>query len=247
MLYNRVMKNKKKCIIGIVIVLFVSLFGYGYMYLHDYYHADSVAIAALSSDNDVKVENVKDWIAFEPKTYDTGIIFYPGAKVESEAYAPLCKKYAEDGILVVVVKMPMHFALLNQNAADEVRERFDCAHWYMAGHSLGGVCAGNYLAENADAFDGLVLLASYVTTDLSKTDLKCLSIYGTNDQVLNQKSYEKNQKNLSESDSYEIVISGGNHGQFGSYGFQKGDGKATISAEEQWDICVDGTESIMEN
>lgn len=158
----------------------------------------------------------------------------------------MCKKYAEDGILVVVVKMPLHFALLNQNAADGVREKFDCAHWYMAGHSLGGVCAGNYLAKNADDFDGLILLASYVTADLSKSDLKCLSIYGTNDQVLNQKSYEKNQKNLSESNSYEIVISGGNHGQFGSYGFQKGDGKAVISAEEQWDICVDGTESIME-
>lgn len=35
------------------------------------------------------------------------------------------------------------------------------------------------------------------------------------------------------------IPDGGNHAQFGSYGTQKGDGAATISAEEQCKITVD--------
>ena len=33
----------------------------------------------------------------------------------------------------------------------------------------------------------------------------------------------------------ETVIEGGNHAQFGSYGLQKGDGEAALTAEEQQD------------
>ena len=34
------------------------------------------------------------------------------------------------------------------------------------------------------------------------------------------------------------MIKGGNHAQFGSYGVQKGDGKAVISASEQLEEAV---------
>ena len=36
----------------------------------------------------------------------------------------------------------------------------------------------------------------------------------------------------------EFIIEGGNHGQFGSYGLQEGDGAATITPEQQWNITV---------
>ncbi len=35
------------------------------------------------------------------------------------------------------------------------------------------------------------------------------------------------------SDYTEQVIDGGNHGHFGNYGHQKGDGRATVSTDEQ--------------
>ena len=41
------------------------------------------------------------------------------------------------------------------------------------------------------------------------------------------------------SDYTETVIAGGNHAQFGSYGFQKGDGIASIPAEEQWEEAAE--------
>lgn len=230
--------KKKRIIIGIILAICISLSGGGYFYFNDYYHADETADNAMKTGNEVKVQVEKDWIAFVPEKYDTGIILYPGAKVESEAYAPLCREFAKDGILAVVVKMPFHFALFKQNAADEVREKYDCTNWYMAGHSLGGVVAVNYIAEHTDEYEGIIMLASYTTKDLSRTDLKYFSTYGDQDQVLNLKSYEKNMKNIPEDKGYEYVIQGGNHAQFGSYGKQKGDGTASILPEEQWHETV---------
>ena len=80
-----------------------------------------------------------------------------------------------------------------------------------------------------------MLLGSYSTKKLSE-DLKGLLVYGSEDGVLNRGAYEKNRGNVSA--ATEIVIKGGNHAQFGSYGVQKGDGKALISAREQWEETV---------
>ena len=44
--------------------------------------------------------------------------------------------------------------------------------------------------------------------------------------------YEQGKEFLPE-DFTEVYISGGNHAQFGNYGVQKGDGTASISADEQ--------------
>lgn len=57
-----------------------------------------------------------------------------------------------------------------------------------------------------------------------------ISIFGSNDGVLNMKKYNEYRKNLPE-DFIETVIEGGNHGYFAIYGHQDGD--ATISRSEQ--------------
>ena len=44
----------------------------------------------------------------------------------------------------------------------------------------------------------------------------------------------------------DVIIEGGNHAQFGDYGEQKGDGEATISAEEQWGESVTAIMNFME-
>ncbi len=88
------------------------------------------------------------------------------------------------------------------------------------------------LASHPDDFEGLVLLAAYSTKDLSKSGKKVISIYGSNDGVLNMKKYNEYMKNLPE-DFMETVIEGGNHGYFAIYGHQDGDGDATISRSEQ--------------
>ena len=99
--------------------------------------------------------------------------------------------------------------------------------------------AASYLADNIEAFDGLVLLGSYSTADLSQLDdIKVLSIYGSEDLVLDHEKYQKYSTNLPE-DFEELVIEGGCHAYFGMYGSQDGDGIPTITNEEQIEITAE--------
>ena len=59
-----------------------------------------------------------------------------------------------------------------------------------------------------------------------------MSLFGSEDKVLNREKYEKYKSNLPD-DFTEIVIQGGCHAYFGMYGMQKGDGVPTITVEEQ--------------
>lgn len=50
--------------------------------------------------------------------------------------------------------------------------------------------------------------------------------------MLNRDVYERNWANLP-TDTTEVVLDGGCHAQFGSYGLQDGDGIPAISGKEQ--------------
>ena len=204
------------------------------IYLNDYYRADSRAVAALNSTDTVTVWTMdKGNVVFEPKQVEWGFVFYPGGKVEHAAYAPLMQELAKYGVLCVLVEMPFRLAVLDANAADGLTEQFpQVEEWYIGGHSLGGAMAANYVAKHSDEFDGLALLAAYSTADLSDTDLKVLSVYGTEDRVLNMEKYTESYSNLP-SGLNETVIQGGCHAYFGSYGPQEGDGEPYTTPEMQ--------------
>ncbi len=215
-------------LIGIALVIGITLI----TYVNIYYSADAYAKEALTSDDVVEVYREKEYYIFEPKAYDTGIIFYPGGKVDAVAYAPILKQLAYEGILCILCEMPYRLAVLDVNAADGLQERFDVDTWYMAGHSLGGSMAASYISKHSEDYAGLILLASHSTIDLSNTELNVLSIYGELDGVLNKKKYESNLSNLPNTYK-EYMIQGGCHAYFGSYGVQKGDGTPTITNEQQ--------------
>ena len=230
---------KKKIIFSIIIVLILSLVGGTVYYINDYYKADEVAVSLITAPKtDITITEENGVFTFKPQNAKKGIIFYPGGKVQAESYAPLMQTLAEKGVLSVLVTMPGNLAVLDMNAADGLQEKYpEIQSWYMSGHSLGGSMASSFIAENSKDFDGIILLASYSTADLSETELDVLSIYGTNDGVLNMEKYEECKSNLPE-DFKEIVIAGGCHAYFGSYGEQEGDKKATITREEQIEITV---------
>ena len=228
------MKKRIRIILSVCLAVLLVLGVGGYAYLSDYYHADEVALEAMAyQTGSVQAEQDGNVIWFVPEDPTAGLIFYPGGKVEYTAYAPLLRACAENGILCALVRMPGNLAVLDANAADGLRQEYpEVTTWYMAGHSLGGAMASNYAAAHSEDFDGLILLAAYSTKELSQTTLRVLSVYGSEDGVMNQESYEKNRANLPE-DATEVVLDGGCHAQFGSYGAQDGDGVPTISGEEQ--------------
>lgn len=215
------MKKRTKVILAVCFALLLLAGIVSYAYLSDYYHADETALAVMADQaGHVQIEQGGNVTWFVPKEPTAGLIFYPGGKVELTAYAPLLRACAEKGLLCALVRMPGNLAVLNADAADGLREkRPDITTWYMAGHSLGGAMAANYAAAHAEDFNGLILLAAYSTKDLTQALLRVLSIYGSEDGVMNREAYEKDWPNLP-ADTTEIILEDGCHAQFGSYGLQ---------------------------
>ena len=234
---NKRKSKKKRKLIPLIIIAAVIISCA--VYLSDYYRADAAASKAMESDAVAEVEDTKNAVYFIPDEIKAGFIFYPGGKVQAEAYAPLMKSCAKEGILCIIEKMPFNLAVLRPNAADGAEEKFpEIESWYIGGHSLGGVMAARYVTNHTEQYNGMILLASYSTSDLSNTGLNVLSVYGSEDGVLNMEKYAENKKNLP-NDLNEQLINGGCHAYFGSYGKQKGDNEPQITNEEQVDITAE--------
>ena len=229
-----------------VLLTLAMMVGACAIYLCDYYRADLDAIGAFMPQGTTWKEEPDGTIIFEPEGATKGLIFYPGGKVEYTAYVPLMQACAEEGILCVLVEMPFHLAVFDINAADGIQEEYpEIEDWYIGGHSLGGSMAASYLASNAEDYEGLILLGSYSTADLSGTDLAVLSVFGSEDTVMNREKYEENRSNLP-SGFTEYVIHGGCHAYFGMYGAQEGDGSPTITNEDQIRLTVENIAMLME-
>ncbi|MBQ9043855.1 MAG: alpha/beta hydrolase [Eggerthellaceae bacterium] len=245
----RNMSTAAKRTIAVVIALIVVLVCAGAWYVSDYYRADATALAAVADEDGasdgVVVQQLSDKaIAFVPDQPSAGFIFYPGAKVQPEAYAPLMTQLAERDILCILVKPLFNLAILDVNIADGLTAQFpDVETWAIGGHSMGGVAASDYAANHEGAFESVVFLASYPTADLTGFDGTTLSLAGTNDLVLNRTNYEK-AGDLLPSASTSIDIDGGNHAYFGNYGEQAGDGQATITREEQQSQAADAIAAL---
>jgi hypothetical protein len=200
---------------------------------------DDIALASMESDALVEVSNQPTLIALVPKgtQLQRGLIFYQGAKVPPEAYVPLLRPLAEQGILVVIPKMPLNYAIFGQDRAADIQLAYpQILCWTIAGHSLGGSMAAEYASDNAFRLNGIVFVASYPAknTSLKGMDIEGLVIRGSNDGLVSDEEVDAVIDNFP-SDTTFIMLDGGNHAQFGRYGRQSGDGEATMSADEQQD------------
>lgn len=247
-------------ILAVIVAMVIGLLAYAHNYYHADSSAislvlngdDKVSVVKLQdlcAQSSVKApasgyvfvptsESGQQVLALDSISADAGLIFYPGGKVEATSYAPLMRSCAERNIVCVLVEMPLNLAVLDANAADGIPELFSgIESWYIGGHSLGGAMAATYAAKHASvanggSIDGLILLGSYSTADLTSSGLKVLTVYGTCDGVLNRGRYDECRSNLPD-DAVEVVIDGGCHSYFGDYGMQDGDGQPTITRGEQ--------------
>ena len=223
-----VIKLIKRFVISVLLASIVLMI----LYVSDYYHADKDMIVDYYDDGITKKVLDDNTIVFESDDSDTALIFYPGGKVEYSAYEPLMISLAKEGVTCFLVEVPFKLAILDIKAADGIKAAYpEYTNWYIGGHSLGGSVASMYLDEHHSEYQGLILLASYASGDLSNTNLEVLSIYGSEDKVLNMMQYHENKALLP--NIHEYVIEGGNHAYFGVYGKQSGDGEATIDNQTQ--------------
>lgn len=203
--------------------------------------AKGVSPAYLQSSDLIDFEDNVDFYAFTPTTtYDKVFIFYPGALVQPKAYIPLCRKIAEKNIKVYLIKMPWRLATKGYKKPIDLGILSDSTKTYiLAGHSQGAKMAAQFVFENKNAIDKLVLIASTHPRDISLADMSIpiLKIYGSHDGVADETSIMDNKSKLPESTKF-VRIDGANHAQFGYYGYQLGDNTATTSREEQQEKTV---------
>ncbi len=204
--------------------------------------AEAQALAAMTSSADLLVENTENSILFENTTNSSGMkhkriakfgfIFYPGARVAPEAYAVPMRAIAKAGFIVYVMKMPLNFAVFNVNAADSIISSNPEISWAIGGHSLGGAMACSY-AKNKGGVSKLIFWAAYCdkSFDFSSSQIPVTSIFGSEDGLATPEKVAATKLFAPPSTQY-IEIKGMNHAQFGDYGDQSGDKKASISAEE---------------
>ncbi|WP_029324537.1 alpha/beta hydrolase [Butyrivibrio sp. AE3004] len=241
----------KWILIGIISLLIVLAIAFK-IYTTNYYRADISIIQNIEELLSGKVHSYsnKNGTVFIPEKQNMKavIVFYPGGKVEYSSYNGLMYELASRGYICLLPRMPENLALLKINAVDALTADYDRftsyasdLDWYIAGHSLGGVAACAHVkktlsdsgtTESKTDYNGIILCASYPTVDLSDTDLRFLSIYGSNDNVLDIHQYNDNKKNWPH-DSEEHIIEGGIHSYFGSYGIQDKDGIPTITNYQQ--------------
>ncbi|GLU48035.1 alpha/beta hydrolase [Nocardiopsis ansamitocini] len=201
------------------------------------YRAEPAPLRAAEELSGVAVERLADAVVITPTAgnSDTGVVFYPGARVEPDAYvaawAPIT---AATGVTVVLPELRLNLAVLDVNRADSaVTAAPEVATWYVGGHSLGGAMAASYLGGGSPGVDaaGLVLWGSYATEGAhlaGRTDLRVLSVGGGRDGLSTPEKVTANRANLPPG-AETATIAGMNHAQFGAYGPQARDNTADIS------------------
>ena len=247
---SRVKKLQLPILVTIVGLLMAGI-GAGAWYLRPQ-QAMSEADVALQGNQRVQVneETINGANSFlfrpeEPK--NAALIFYPGARVPARAYAPGILEIAREGYSCFLIKMPINLAVLGWQKAEKIisaHPEVDC--WAIAGHSMGGAMAARFAERGNSSVDGLILWASYPPKEagFGESEIQALSITATNDQIIDQAKILRSRDQLPPSAEF-VSIDGGNHSQFGWYGFQEGDGRATISRKEQMQIVVSETTEFL--
>jgi hypothetical protein len=242
------MRRPRKRTVGIVLlavlaVLFVA--GAWYVQPQPLLPEAEASLASTATVTFTETDAGLEWAPADGD-YDTGLIVYPGGKVPAAAYGPLAQQIAEDGYLVVITPMPLNLAVFGIGKADAVVEAHpEVEHWAIAGHSLGGSMAAQYVSGNPDAIDGLAFWASYAATDLSALDLDVLSTWGSLDAGAARMSGPE-ARAFVPGDAVFTEIPGGNHEQMGWYTGQPNDPPATISRADQQSQVAASTVAMLE-
>jgi hypothetical protein len=196
------------------------------------FHGTDDSVSAVESNPEVTVTEHDGTYTLAPRSgqSETGLVFYPGARVHPDAYlAALAPLVSGANVTVVVPKAPLNLAVLDQGAASPYVTDADIQNWYVGGHSLGGAMACRFARANPGAVDGVVLFAAYCDQDISETGLDVLSVTGSADTVLDREAYQRNLDNLPADATVREIPA--NHTQFGSYRGQRGDDPSGVAYE----------------
>lgn len=231
--------KKRKIIRYLLLIFWVWVLGWQFFQMNAR-GFDKASV--LSSDQDILFTETEEYLSFIPQTdsVHTSLLFFPGALVQPEAYAPLARNLAMKGYLSYIQKIPFRIAItdnMEQEALEKIYKIISTSNkqnWIVAGHSRGGRMAANYATKYPESISGLILIGTShpKEKDLSNLNIPVLKISASEDGLASPSEITQFSNNLPKSTKF-VMIKGGNHSQFGYYGFQFGAGSATISRAEQ--------------
>ena len=214
------------------------------------YRATPEAHFALQSDSVVEVTHNNGVWRFMPAQISAptrvGLLFLPGALVDPVAYAPLARAVAEAGFLALILEIPRRGAFggaddpqLRARAATLMQNSNTALRWVLAGHSRGAVIVSELASRNPEGLAGVILIGTSHPRDVSLAALRVpiMKIFGTLDGLATVGEVMANQDKLPASTEW-VEVTGGNHSQFGWYGFQPGDRRAIITPAQQRDQMI---------
>jgi hypothetical protein len=210
--------------------LLVTIVGF-LTYFHIVFMADREATLEVFNDERVVVTERDGSVIMTPSesSDQTGLLFFPGARVDPYSYLYPLLDVAASGVTVVIMDPLFHMALADTRNIDELTSVApEVERWTLAGHSLGGVRAC-MLADHPEV-TGLILMASYCATDISPVDIAVIQILASNDGLIATDAL-RDARGLLPGGSTTVTIDGANHASFGTYGDQPGDAVATLSPE----------------
>jgi pimeloyl-ACP methyl ester carboxylesterase len=160
---------------------------------------------------------------------------------------------ADAGYPVLLIRLPRRGAFGGADGPVPLTRAIDATlgvpsvkRWVASGHSRGGLVASELVRTRAGSLGGLILIGTSHPRDfsLANSSLPVTRVYGTRDTVADVEKVLAARRNLPP-DTRDIRIDGGNHSQFGYYGFQPGDWPATITREEQQRLTLDAILSAL--
>ncbi|ARN72929.1 alpha/beta hydrolase [Oceanicoccus sagamiensis] len=178
-----------------------------------------IALAALE-DNPAVQADYGELFTLRPTAVapKAGLIIYPGAHADPRAYVQVMTRIAEAGYLAVATEMPLGYAFLAPDRAEDVYRAYpNIQHWFLAGHSLGGAMAGRYAATHGDKLAGLAFWDAFPPdyNSLADSNVPTIMLYrATLDGEPEEKFKEK--QHLFPKATDWVPILGGDHKQFGS-------------------------------
>lgn len=203
------------------------------------YPAEETYLLEIEAKETLEINNENRVFVITPTDINSAhpaIIFYPGGLVAPEAYLYKMGHVAEClQSTVYVLKAPFNAAIFDVNAAARIVDNFNLETAWVGGHSLGGISAARFAAENMGKVEGLFLFGTYSDQGLSSFRGEVVSIMGDQDLIINRENYEEAKQNLPPQ-AKVIEVEGLNHSDFGNYGLQSGDDTSNLSEEEVIEI-----------
>ena len=215
-------------------------------WFHIVFPADRAATLEVYQDDRVLVTPADGVVIMTPQTpsnQTTGLLLFPGARVDPFAYLHPFVEVAASGTTVVIVDPLFNMALFDPRGVSELTAVApDITDWVLAGHSLGGVKA--CMEADHPRVSGLILLASYCAHDISGLDITVTEVIARHDGLIDNQLRLEAQVNLPLGFTTH-TLEGANHASFGTYGPQPGDGVATTTRTEIRQAMTEAWNSVV--